>query len=174
MLEKNTSKRLNKLAAQRFKSRSNQSNFSFQPGQRFLPRHHHKQGKCFSNNINNKINSYSVWRVEGGRPGGRGCNRNIIIMQQKPQCMRGSSSERERYRGNSLDWLQVSDLGPSKIVLPGESVNKKLLRVLQPKQQQQQQQWKKNTTRKYVQKNNKNNSNKTSKATTSNRKVKCN
>lgn len=143
MLEKNTSKRLNKLAVQRFKSRSNQSNFSFQPGQRFLPRHHHKQGKCFSNNINNKINSYSVWRVEGGRPGGRGCNRNIIIMQQKPQCMRGSSSERERYRGNSLDWLQVSDLGPSKIVLPGESVNKKLLRVLQPKQQQQQQQWKK-------------------------------
>lgn len=115
-----------------------------------------------------------MWRVEGGRLGGRGCNRNIIIMQQKPQYMRGSSSERERYRGNSLDWLQVSDLGPSKIVLPGESVNKKLLRVLQPKQQQQQQQWKKNTTRKYVQKNNKNNSNKTSKATTSNRKVKCN
>lgn len=48
--------------------------------------------------------------------------------------------QRETHRGNSLDWLQVSDLGPSKIVLPGESVNKKLLRVLQPKQQQQQQQ----------------------------------
>lgn len=88
--------------------------------------------------------------------------------------MHAGQQQRERDRGNSLDWLQVSDLGPSKIVLPGESVNKKLLRVLQPKQQQQQQQRKKNTTRKYVQKNNNNNSNKTSKATTSNRKVKCN
>lgn len=61
-------------------------------------------------------------------------------------------------RGEAAAWFGAkARRGSSKIVLPGESVNKKLLRVLQPKQQQQLQN--KKPTRKYVQQQNKQSNN---------------